>query len=128
MSPEHKQALAEGRSQGRDVRLYLEALQKNRPKRGRKRTPESISKRLAQLEHQVETADSMRKLLLLQERISLRAELEKLQASNNPTDSEERFITVARAFGERKGITYSAWREFGVSADVLRAAGIPRSS
>ncbi|MDQ1502388.1 MAG: hypothetical protein QOD57_115, partial [Actinomycetota bacterium] len=37
MSDEHKQALAEGRDQGRGVRLYLEALEKNRPKRGRKR-------------------------------------------------------------------------------------------
>jgi len=31
MSNEHKQALAEGREQGRGVRLYLEALEKNRP-------------------------------------------------------------------------------------------------
>ena len=43
MSNEHKQALAEGREQGRGVRLYLEALEKNRPKRGRKRTSDSIT-------------------------------------------------------------------------------------
>lgn len=128
MSLEHKQALAEGRAQGRDVRLYLEALHKNRPKRGRKRTPESISKRLAQLEYQLETADPVRKLRLVQERIDLNAELEKLQTSNYLTDLKERFIAVAAAYGERKGITYSAWRELGVPADVLRAAGIRRSS
>ncbi len=47
MSDEHKAALAEGREQGGVVRRYLEALESHRPKRGRKRTPESIAKRLA---------------------------------------------------------------------------------
>ena len=42
MSDEHKAALAEGRNQGRAVRNYLEALDQNRPKRGRKRTTESV--------------------------------------------------------------------------------------
>ena len=46
MSDDHKAALAEGRSQGRAVRVYLEALAANKPKRGRKRTPDSITKRL----------------------------------------------------------------------------------
>ena len=35
MSEEHKAALAEGREQGRVVRRYLEALESQRPKRGR---------------------------------------------------------------------------------------------
>ena len=38
MSDEHKAALAEGRAQGRAVRAYLEALEANKPRRGRKRT------------------------------------------------------------------------------------------
>ena len=46
MTDEHKAALAAGRSEGRAVRDYLEALRNNKPKRGRKRTPESISKRV----------------------------------------------------------------------------------
>ena len=32
MSDEHKAALAEGRAQGRAVRLYLEAIEANKPK------------------------------------------------------------------------------------------------
>ena len=44
MSDEHKAALAEGREQGRVVRRYLEALESSRPKRGRRRTPETITK------------------------------------------------------------------------------------
>ena len=50
MSDEHKAALAEGRNQGRSVRRYLEALDAHRPKRGRKRTPESVQKRLVRIE------------------------------------------------------------------------------
>ena len=128
MSTEHKEALAEGRTQGRDVRLYLEALQRNRPKRGRRRTPESIAKRLAQIEEQIPTADSVKRLFLLQERISLKAELDQMGATDNLAELEQRFVSVAKSFGERKGITHTAWREFGVPTDVLRAAGIPPSS
>ena len=47
MSDEHKAALAEGRTQGRAVRNYLDALEATKPKRGRKRTPDSVKKRLA---------------------------------------------------------------------------------
>ena len=36
MSDAHKEALAEGREQGRAVRRYLEALEANKPRRGRK--------------------------------------------------------------------------------------------
>lgn len=43
MSDQHKAALAEGREQGRAVQRYLEALEQNRPKRGRKRTRERWS-------------------------------------------------------------------------------------
>ena len=50
MSDAHKAALAEGREQGRAVRAYLDAVEANAPKRGRKRTPESIAKRLDAIE------------------------------------------------------------------------------
>ena len=36
-------------------------------------------------------------------------------------------MKVARAYGERKGITYGTWRDFGVAADVLKKAGIQRT-
>ena len=42
---------ASGRTSGNAVRRYLEALENNRPKRGRKRTPESINARLAKKPH-----------------------------------------------------------------------------
>jgi len=40
---------------------------------------------------------------------------------------EVEFIATACAYGERKGISYSAWREVGVEPRVLKAAGISRS-
>ena len=45
MTDEHKAALERGRAEGRVVRDYLEALRNSKPKRGRKRTPESIKAR-----------------------------------------------------------------------------------
>ena len=128
MSNEHKQALAEGREQGRGVRLYLEALDKNRPKRGRKRTSDSISKRLETIEQRLPEADPLTRLHLIQERLNLQTELEGLKAKTDLTDLEQAFIVAAKSYGERKGITHAAWRALGVPADVLRKAGISRGA
>jgi hypothetical protein len=35
-------------------------------------------------------------------------------------------VKVARSYGERNGITYTAWREIGVDPAVLKKAGITR--
>ena len=50
LTPQHKAALAQGRADGLAVRRYLEALEAHKPKRGRKRSPESIDKRLKKIE------------------------------------------------------------------------------
>ena len=55
MSAAHKEALAVGREEGRAVRRYLEALEAHKPKRGRKRSAETIQKRLDQIEEVVFT-------------------------------------------------------------------------
>ena len=127
MSDEHKAALAEGREQGRLVRRYLEALESHRPKRGRRRTPEGIAKRLAAIDEQLPAADPLTRLHLAQERMDLEQELGT--AGGNDEDLEEleaAFIEVAAAYGERKGLTYEAWRSIGVAPRVLKAAGIGR--
>jgi hypothetical protein len=128
MSDEHKTALAEGRDQGRAVRRYLEALEANKPRRGRKRSPESITKRLEAVETDLPTADPLKRLHLIQERLDLQAALEASEAGTDITDVEAQFVAVAASYGERKGITYSAWRELGVPAPVLTQAGISRTS
>lgn len=127
MSPEHKQALARGREEGRAVRRYLEALDAHRPKRGRKRTSESVEKRLAEVERLAAEADPLTRLQLVQERMDLQAELGRRQTTVDLSGLEEAFVKAAKGYSDRKGITYAAWREAGVDAAVLKKAGIRRS-
>lgn len=128
MSDSHKAALAEGREQGRAVRRYLEALEAHKPKRGRKRTPDSIQKRLASIDERLPDADPLNRLHLLQERMDLENEL---ASSGNTVDLqglEDAFAAAAGPYGARKGITYAAWRQLGVDPAVLRKAGIKRGA
>ena len=128
MTDQHKQALALGREQGRAVRNYLEALEANRPKRGRKRTPESIAKRLADIETKIAGADPLTRLQLSQERIDLQAELETKSQGVDLGALEKDFIAAAGEYSRRKGISYAAWREAGVDPAVLKKAGIGRAA
>ena len=126
MSNAHKAALAEGREQGRAVRRYLEALEAHKPKRGRKRTPESVQKRLTSIDERLADADPLTRLQLVQERMDLESEL---AASSNAFDLaglEDDFAAAAGPYGRRKGITYAAWRQLGVDPAMLRRAGIRR--
>ena len=124
----HKAAMAQGRTESRAISAYLEALESHRPKRGRKRTPESIDKRLATLDASLEAASPVKRLSLIQERIDLLQERESLQAKVDLTGLEDDFVSTAKSYGQRKGISYAAWRELGVSAPVLKRAGITRSA
>ena len=126
MSAEHKQALARGREEGRAVRRYLEAVEHQRPRRGRKRTPESIRRRLAQVKERVPGADPLSRLHLLQEQADLEAELARMAKAEDMAQLERAFVKVAKAYGARKGISYNAWRAAGVPASVLSKAGIGR--
>jgi len=127
MSAEHKQALAVGREESRLVRRYLEALEAHKPRRGRKRTSEGIESRLRQIEKQLPGADPLTKVHLAQERINLESELASKEDAVDLKALEDDFVQAARGYGERKGISYAAWREAGVDANVLRRAGISRT-
>jgi hypothetical protein len=126
MSDDHKAALAEGRAQGRAVRAYLKALDENRPKRGRKRTEAGITKRLAAIETQLASADPLKRVQLIQERMDLQHELEGAGRNVDMSALEKDFVENAAAYSERKKISYAAWRELGVPASVLRDAGVSR--
>ncbi len=128
MSDSHKAALAEGREQGRAVRRYLEAIEAHKPKRGRKRTPESVEKRLATIIEQLNDADALTRLHLVQERMNLEAELESSGDTVDIQGIEDEFIVAAAPYGRRKGVTYAAWRHLGVDPSVLRQAGIKRGA
>ena len=112
------------------VRDYLKALEQNAPRRGRRRTPESVERQLAVLEGEMEGASVTKRLGLIQQRIDLEADLEALQQAGSVDLSalEAGFATHAAAYGGRRGISYAAWREVGVSSATLKSAGIRRST
>lgn len=128
MTDAHKEALAEGRRQGKAVRNYLEALEQHKPKRGRKRTPESMRAQLDKINAELDDADPMKKLQLIQDRIDIEAELEGAENKPDLGTLEAEFIAAAAPYSDRKGISYAAWRELGVEAAILKQAGIKRSS
>jgi uncharacterized protein YicC (UPF0701 family) len=127
MTKEHKEALAQGRREGAAVRRYLEALSANRGKRGRKRTPASVERRIAAINAELDATDALDSLLLRQERKDLEAELKRLQTNQDIRKLEKDFISAAKGYGQRKGIDYSTWREAGVPPAVLVKAGIKRT-
>lgn len=126
LTPEHKTAMAEGRAQSRVIGRYLEGLEASRPRRGRKRTPESIQKRLARIAADLEAASPLRALQLNAERESLQAELKTLEEKVVIDDLEVQFVEVAKPYSERKGISWRAWVDAGVPPTVLERAGIKR--
>jgi nicotinamide mononucleotide adenylyltransferase len=128
MTPEHKAALAHGRALGNAVRAYLDALERNRPRRGRKRTPDSVRKRLAAIEKELPESAGTRRLEMMQERRDLNNELAVMAVKTDMNAVEKGFVKAAKEYSESKGISYSTWREAGVPADVLRRAGITRGS
>lgn len=128
MSEEHKAALAKGRAEGRVVREYLEGLRATKPKRGRKRTAESVRQRLAAIESELESASALNELLLIQERKDLNDELAAMANTIDMTALEDAFVKVAASYSASKQISYSSWRDVGVEASVLSRAGIKRSA
>jgi hypothetical protein len=127
MTTTHKAALARGRHEGRAVRRYLEAIEHDRPRRGRKRTPQSVRARLGVVTERLASADALTRLHLLQEKSDLQAELARASSGRDLETLEKAFVKVAGAYGRRKGIGYNAWRGAGVGAGVLQRAGITRS-
>ena len=128
MSDTHKAALAQGRAEGRAVREYLDALRANKPKRGRKRTPDSVTRRLKAIDNELESADALGELRLVQERRDLQLELEAMGDGVDLDALEQAFVNVADSYSNRQGISYASWREVGVPAAVLKRAGISRSA
>lgn len=126
VTEEHKAAMAQGRAESRAVSTYLEALEANRPRRGRKRTPESIDKQLAEIDSKMASANAVTRLELVQRRIDLVRERESMSETVDLTALEDAFVGAAKSYGERKGISYAAWKEIGVPAEVLKRAGITR--
>ena len=128
MSDEHKAAIAAGRIETAAVRDYLEALEASRPKRGRQVSPERLEARRADIDSQLAVGDlkPIKRLELMQDRRDIDAQLTALVDEPDMAAVEQRFITHAAGFGNRRGIAYATWREAGVPAEMLARAGITR--
>ena len=127
MSDEHKAALAKGREQGRAIREYLAALNEER-KPGPRVDPETLSQKITQVEELIASeADPAKRVEHIQRRLDLETQQADAGGQVDLEALEQGFIEAAKDYSERKGISYSAWREAGVPAAVLKAAGIPRT-
>jgi uncharacterized protein YicC (UPF0701 family) len=127
ISDEHKAALAKGRVEGRVVREFLDGMRATKPKRGRKRTAETVTTRIETIDAELEFASPIDELLLVQERRNLRSELESMSNTIDMKQLEAEFVAVAKSYSQSKQISYQSWRDVGVEASVLKAAGISRS-
>jgi hypothetical protein len=87
-----------------------------------------MQKRLDRIDAELATADPLKRLQLIQERLDLSAELEAAGQTVDLTGLEQDFVDAAAAYSARKGISYAAWRELGVEPAVLKRAGVSRSS
>lgn len=127
MTKQHKEALAIGRAQGRAVRAYLAALQ-SQAKRGPKLTADKLKNRIETTQQAIDSEpDPARRVELIQQRLN---DEERLAAGTDEVDIdalEGEFVEAVGPYSERKGISYSAWREVGVPAAVLSRAGIART-
>ena len=125
LTENHKSAILSGRAENKAVSEYLDALtsQKNAASK-RRRSPDQILARIEQINSEYPNVPQIKKLGLAQERIDLKKALEP---EDDISELEEKFVDVVASYSERKGLTYSAWREMGVPANVLQEAGVPRT-
>jgi hypothetical protein len=127
MSDDHKAALARGRSQGKAVRDYLSALEQGR-KPGRKLDRDTIQGRISDIQTAVDAeSDPAKRVDLIQKRLDLEHRLVSMEDEPDVVALEAAFVEAAADYSERKGISYTAWREAGVPAATLKRAGVRRT-
>jgi len=123
MSEEHKAALAQGRKEARAIKAYLEALEARKP--GRPVSKESLNKRIEKIHQKLEETDNpLEEVDLIQSKLDIEKQLAELENAVDMETLEKGFIEHAKSYSDRKGVSYTAWREYGVPAKVLRSAGI----
>lgn len=127
MSAEHKAALAKGRAQSKAVRDYLEMLEQD-GRRSSNVSPDQVDAKIHELTTRIEAeSNPAARLELVQKRLDLEEQLKSAGEGPDPEAVEKAFVEAAREYGERKGISYTAWREVGVPAATLREAGVSRT-
>lgn len=127
MSNEHKAALAKGRQQARVVRDYLAALERD-SRRRRRLSRDELQQKVQQYQEQIANEeDPANRVELVQKRLGFEERLADYEEAPDLDQLQQDFVDVVAEYSERKGLTYTAWREVGVPAAVLREGGIPRT-
>lgn len=126
LTNQHKEALAEGRREGKIVRDYLNALDESKPKRGRKVSLEVLNERIEKTEAEIASADAYDRLTLTQHLMDLHEQQRQATDTMDISALEAEFVKVAASWASKKRYSYEAFRAVGVPASVLKAAGIAR--
>jgi hypothetical protein len=126
MSDEHKAALARGRAEARAIKAYLGALAARKP--GRPVNQETLTRRLERVKQKLKAAENPLEVVdLIQSRLEIERAIEEVDDAADISLLEAGFVMHAASYSERRGVSYTAWREFGVPASALRAAGIKQT-
>jgi hypothetical protein len=117
--------MAQGRTEGRTVRAYLERLRAGTSQRDRK---SRIGRRIPAIDDELSTADVLRELKLVQERRDLTPEPASMVTPVyiGALEEQEQFVAVAKTYSERQHISYASGRYVGVTAALLSRAGTTR--
>lgn len=123
MSDEHKAALAQGRKESRAIKAYLEALDARNP--GRPVSKDSLQKRLDRVNEKLGvTENPLEKVDLIQSKLDIEKAIDEVENAQDFTALESGFVESVPSYSDRKGVSYTAWRVYGVPASVLKSAGI----
>ncbi len=126
MTQEHKEAIARGRKEARAIKAYLKTVDTG--KHGRPVSRESLEKSLEKTNRRIEDSDDPLKTVdLIQTRLDIELALSRVEDVESIERLEAKFVEYAASYSERKGVSYTAWRQFGVPATVLRNAGVPET-
>ena len=79
---------------------------------------EKVNEKLGATDNPLETVD------LIQSKIDIERSLAELENAQDMDSLEAGFIENVASYSDRKGVSYTAWREFGVPASILRKAGV----
>lgn len=118
---EWKQASRAGHAQAKAINEYLAMLDVPQT-----RLPSE--KLLHKLQGEMQSEKGVKKILAIQRFNDARMRL-LLATSGGPgrEEIELAFIEHVKPYSEKKGITYGTWREAGVPARVLKAAGLAQA-
>jgi hypothetical protein len=126
MTQEHKEALARGRKEARAIKAYLKTVDTH--KLGRPVSRETLEKRLEKTNRRIgDSDDPLKTVDLIQAQLDIESALASMKDVESIERLEAKFVKYAASYSERKGVSYTAWRQFGVPAAVLRNAGVPET-